>query len=401
MLSRQIRRVMLGFGHAKNNSLSLLVKSEKVGYLEQLEENAVMNYKIYPALPHQDPISTEYIESDLDEYKDTCVTVAYNTIIDNFKNDLKVQREVWEAIANLDRPYKRGVPGVDTNLDPNGPHKQVLPDLGFQRRDINNETMWTFANEDRFIANTPWHKKIPFQHIIEWEKERQNRPVTRDYNHGKGYKYDVPVAPEEKYNYVADRLGHPEFFGTPMDRLFKLEKDIFHPTFIDQPFVKMPTQYPSDSLNFEQGEVIYENTRVLEWVRAIQLGNIAFLAYAGVFIPLNMIFKTNMITNKADELWIGQTILWNPYCMDALRLFTPISSLGVFYIIYSTMRVITQVTGQYAFKVSYSKDKVLSSSLRSSSSSNVSTTMALSKKTSTKPHISKFFPPVRDLVSRT
>lgn len=160
-----------------------------------LEENAVMNYKIYPALPHQDPASPEYIESELDEYKDTCVTVAYNTIIDNFKNDLKVQREVWDAIANLDRPYKRGIPGVDTDLDPNGPVKVAKADIGIERRDINKEIKWTFANEDRFIANTPWHRKIPFKHILEWEKERHNRPVTRDYNHAKGYKYDVPVAP--------------------------------------------------------------------------------------------------------------------------------------------------------------------------------------------------------------
>ena len=55
--------------------------------------------------------------------------------------------------------------------------------------------MWTFNNEDRFIANTVWNKQAPFKHILEWEKERLNRPVTRDYNHGKGYKYDVPVKP--------------------------------------------------------------------------------------------------------------------------------------------------------------------------------------------------------------
>jgi hypothetical protein len=54
-------------------------------------------------------------------------------VIDNFKNDLKVQREVWEAINNLDRPYKKGIPGVDTNLDPNGPVKPKLKDLGFPR----------------------------------------------------------------------------------------------------------------------------------------------------------------------------------------------------------------------------------------------------------------------------
>jgi hypothetical protein len=50
---------------------------------------------------------------------------------------LKVQREIWEAINNLDRPYKKGVPGLDTNINPNGPAKPKLQDLGFQRRDDN------------------------------------------------------------------------------------------------------------------------------------------------------------------------------------------------------------------------------------------------------------------------
>lgn len=136
-------------------------------------------------------------------------------MIDNFKNDLKVQREVWEAIENLDRPYKRGIPGVHTNLDPNGVAKPKLEDLGFPRHDPEVDTQFTFANEDRFIANTPFHYGLTFKHIQEWENERRNRPVTRNFN-SKGYKYDVEVKNEDKYQYVADRLGHPEFLGTPM-----------------------------------------------------------------------------------------------------------------------------------------------------------------------------------------
>lgn len=50
--------------------------------------------------------------------------------------------------------------------------------------------------------------------------------------------------------------------------------------------------------------------------------------------------------------------LWAPLGIDSMRLFTPISMVGVFYIVYSTMRIITTVGGQYAIKVSYSKDKV-------------------------------------------
>jgi hypothetical protein len=195
MLTRTISNVLARFSSNKNNALCLLNVSEKETYARLLEENVLLAYKNYPAFPHQDPTSPEYIESELDEYHDRTDVQEYNKIIDQFKNDLKVQREVWDSIDKLDRPYKKGIPGVDTNLDPNGPAEQKLPDLGFERRDINKEQVWTFQNEDRFIANTPWVSKSKFKHILEWENERLNRPVTQNYNHNKGYKYDVPVRP--------------------------------------------------------------------------------------------------------------------------------------------------------------------------------------------------------------
>jgi hypothetical protein len=34
-------------------------------------------------------------------------------------------------LSNLDRPYKRGIRGIDTNLNPDGVSKPVLEDLGF------------------------------------------------------------------------------------------------------------------------------------------------------------------------------------------------------------------------------------------------------------------------------
>lgn len=74
----------------------------------------------------------------LDEYHDEVEVRAYNQVIDQFKHDLKTQREIWEAINNLDRPYKRGIPGIDTNIDPNGVAKPKLQDLGFERIDHND-----------------------------------------------------------------------------------------------------------------------------------------------------------------------------------------------------------------------------------------------------------------------
>ena len=51
-----------------------------------------------------------------------------------------------DAINNLDRPYKKGTPGVDTNIDSNGPAQPKLQDLGFKRRDPINDEVYTYAN---------------------------------------------------------------------------------------------------------------------------------------------------------------------------------------------------------------------------------------------------------------
>ena len=83
--------------------------------------------------------------------------------------------------------------------------------------------------------------------------------------------------------------------------------------------------------------------------------------------------------------------MWNPFALDSVRLFTPISSLGVFYIIYSSMRTITTVGGQYAVKVSYSKDKVFFHWSRNFSSSKELITTECLKKTFMKQLIFRFF----------
>lgn len=95
-------------------------------------------------------------------------------------------------------------------------------------------------------------------------------------------------------------MGHPEFLGTPIERLLKLENDIFHPTYLDQPFIKTPGPKAHESLNFEQGEVIYENTRVLEWLKFWQTSIFATGGFFALFVPFNLTFKTNLVTDAAD-----------------------------------------------------------------------------------------------------
>lgn len=164
---------------------------------------------------------------------------------------------------------------------------------------------------------------------------------------------------EEKYDYVSDRLGHQEFVGSPVDRLFRLENDLFHPAYLDQPFVKMPGSKPHESLNFEQGEVIYENTRVLEWLKFWQLGTVAGGAILGVFIPFNMTFKTNLVTDVADELIFTQYHLVSPTNIDMVRLGIPIGVGAVAYTVYALVNFTNAITRDYIVKMSYSKDKVI------------------------------------------
>ena len=66
MLARRIVSVVSRFGSEKNNALAILNPSEKESYLRLIEENARLEYKPYPALPHQDPNSPQYVACELD-----------------------------------------------------------------------------------------------------------------------------------------------------------------------------------------------------------------------------------------------------------------------------------------------------------------------------------------------
>ena len=53
----------------------------------------------------------------------------------------------------------------------------------------------------------------------------------------------------------------------PIEQILGFERAPAHPGYQFQPFVQTPSMDPDPTLNFEQGEVIYENQRVTEWVR--------------------------------------------------------------------------------------------------------------------------------------
>lgn len=101
---------------------------------------------------------------------------------------------------------------------------------------------------------------------IDFEAEKAALPIN-DHPDDRGTINDVEWTNDQKFPHVANRLGYPEFGISPFEKIIGFEHALSHPSYQFQPFVQTPSIDPDPTLNFERGEVIYENTRVGEWTR--------------------------------------------------------------------------------------------------------------------------------------
>ncbi len=81
-------------------------------------------------------------------------------------------------------------------------------------------------------------------------------------------------------------------------------------------------------------------------------------AFIALYVPFNLGFKTNLVTDAADELIFAQYHLVSPTTVDILRLSIPIGMGAIAYTVYGLMNYTNSVANQYIVKMSYSKDKV-------------------------------------------
>ena len=92
--------------------------------------------------------------------------------------------------------------------------------------------MEDYSNERITINNSNFIAKNP---ILKHEKELKemiaNRPVNSHFHHDKGSKFDVEIDEDQKHEHVADRLGHPEIFLSPLETLVRSDRIIAHPGF--------------------------------------------------------------------------------------------------------------------------------------------------------------------------
>jgi len=70
-------------------------------------------------------------------------------------------------------------------------------------------------------------------------------------------------------------------------------------------------------------------------------------------------FKTNLVTDAADELIQIQYHLVSPTTVDILRLSVPVGMGAIAYTVYGLLNYTNSMTSQYVVKMSYSKDKVI------------------------------------------
>lgn len=98
-----------------------------------------------------------------------------------------------------------------------------------------------------------WDIELRFQEAL------RNRPTTSHYDHDKGTKWDVDWTEDQKFPHVATRLGFPILREEPIERILGIERSPANPGYQFQPFVQTPPMEPDAELNFEEGEVIYEN----------------------------------------------------------------------------------------------------------------------------------------------
>ena len=139
-----------------------------------------------------------------------------------------------------------------------------------------------------------------------WQAQLDSRPETSHYDHSKGTPYDIEWTEDQKFPHVATRLGFPMLREEPIEKILGFERAPAHPGYQFQPFVKTPSIDPDDSLNFEQGEVIYENPGVGEWVKFWKAMTITFFGLSPGFY----IFEIYAADGAPSLQWIADNWNW-------------------------------------------------------------------------------------------
>lgn len=142
---------------------------------------------------------------------------------------------------------------------------------------------------------------------INFQEHLKNRPTTTHYDHDRGDRYEIEWRDDQKFPHVANRLGYPELREEPIERIFGMERAQAHPGYQLQAFVQVPSMDPDPTINFEEGEVIYENRNLLEWIRFWKVSTaITFGVTPGFYI-----FEIYAADGAPSIDWMAENFSWH------------------------------------------------------------------------------------------
>lgn len=82
----------------------------------KVEELVKTQERSFPKDPYWDHHSDKYIHSPNDEHEMQIEVDKYNDIINGFKRDLKLQREILDYMQHMKRPHLKGLKGNVQNV---------------------------------------------------------------------------------------------------------------------------------------------------------------------------------------------------------------------------------------------------------------------------------------------
>ncbi len=325
-----------------------------------ISKDVNMKYREYPNhIDHWNPDHENYVYDEIHEHRLKSSIKSHNDIIDNFKKDLKLQKEVLAAIQKLDRPYlnKNQLRGNKRNV-----YDEVKDYSDSRVETLNryNDILRDYTNVKMIINNTPFHSKHDQNRLDDERKELiEKMPVNDHYHPGKGRKTDVKTPYEERHPHIADRLGHPEIFLSPVESLLRVDRTKTHPTFLDQPFIQTPGADCEKNLDFEVGELIYEKSDQMEWNRFFHYGFNTFYIYWAFWYPYNIVCKASVPSSDI----LKQIKL--PFIEYSFQYFDSYNIINLAYpflfgvTIFTINRFINLITAPYVQKLQYNTNQDL------------------------------------------
>lgn len=121
----------------------------------------------------------------------------------------------------------------------------------------------------------------------------------------------------------------------------------------------MPSESPDAALNFEEGEVLYENSRLLEWAKFWNYSVLFGFTWAAVFVPYQLLFKTHMPLEYAFDNLFFPYYTHTFFNWDINNLHIPITAISVMYAVMIAQKFTNFAWADYVVKAQYSKDKEL------------------------------------------